>query len=157
DTASWALVFTDDQAALFVRRSGPLADVASEFAYHVLPAGTAPPSMLERCSADSVFRRRLEAELERSIAGSPWNGRARLLVAPLYMMDGRLEEAHATLDRAILDNPYMFQLRAARGEVELAARRYAEAEVDFRKERSLSGPSAYLDQAIARSRPGGGR
>jgi len=157
DSATWALVFTDDVAALFVRRAGPLADVAGEFAYHLLPAGIVPVAMLDRCAADSLLRRRLEAELERAIAGSPWNGRARLLIAPLYMMDGRLADAHATLDRAIADNPYMFHLRAARGEVELAERRYADAEADFRRERALSGPSAYLDQAIERSRAGPGR
>jgi len=36
--------------------------------------------------ADSTSRRALEAELNRAIASSPWNGRAKMLLAPLTLL-----------------------------------------------------------------------
>jgi hypothetical protein len=158
DPARWALVFSDDAAALFVRRDGPLGRLAATLEYRHLPAGIVPTRVLARCESDSMYRHELEADLERSTRESPWNGRARLLIAPLLMMDGRLADARATLDRAILDSPLMFEVHAARGEVELAMGNPTAAHADFDRERRLAGRSAYLDQALERSlAPSGGR
>src|SRR6185436_14409244 len=43
---SFAVVFMDDAAALYVRRSGPLRAVADSFAYRIVPAGTGGISRL---------------------------------------------------------------------------------------------------------------
>jgi hypothetical protein len=63
---SWAVVFVDDVAAVYVRRSGPLAAVADSFAYRLLAGGrTREPMLLRRAMADSTVRAALTAELER--------------------------------------------------------------------------------------------
>ena len=150
DRSRWALVFSDDAAALFVRRDGPLASLAHSFEYRRLPAGIAPIALLEACRSDSLARGELEAELTRSIRESPWNTRASLLLAPLLMIDRRLVDAHRLLDQAIHDNPLAFEAHASRGEVELEQGLAAEARADFEREIRLAGESAYLDQAMAR-------
>jgi len=150
DTTSWALVFTDDAAGLFIRRDGALASVAREFSYRRLPAGIVPLKVLEECRADPVMRRELEGELRRAMRASPWNGRATLLLAPLLMLDHRLVEAHALLDTLIERDPRRLEARAARGEIELVEGRPAEARADFAGEIRLAGESAYLDQSLAR-------
>jgi hypothetical protein len=81
---SFALVFLDDAAALYVRRTGRLAAVAARFAYRALPA--APAGRRERLFAslaDSTRRRQVRAELRREIAGSPWNIAATRQLAAL--------------------------------------------------------------------------
>src|SRR5262249_744273 len=61
DRATWALVFTDDAAGLFLRRHGPLAALANRFEYRRLPAGIVPMRVLDECRADSLARHELEA------------------------------------------------------------------------------------------------
>lgn len=81
---SFALVFLDDAAAVYVRRDGPLRDQARRFAYRTLPA--APTGRAERYRAslaDSTLRRRVIDELEREAAGSPWNRMASSALAAL--------------------------------------------------------------------------
>jgi tetratricopeptide (TPR) repeat protein len=151
DPARWALVFNDDAGALFVKREGTLAATADSFAYRHLRAGVVPATFLDRSMADATFRGELEAELQRVIRESPWNGRASMMLAPLWMMDGQTLQARELLDHAIRANPRMFELHAARGEVALAENRPALARADFERERALAGETAYLDDAIARS------
>ena len=152
DRATWALVFTDDAAALFLRRAGPLGALAARFEYRRLPAGVVPLRVLDECRADSLARHALAAELERAIRESAWNGRAGLLLAPLWMIDGRLDDAHRLMDRVIRENPLLFEAHASRGEIELEQGQAEAALADFERERRLSGKSAYLDQAVARCR-----
>ena len=70
---AWALVFVDDVAALYVRRDGPLAAVASEYGYRALTGGRLG---LERVAAaaaqDPAAAERLARELERQAAQSAW-------------------------------------------------------------------------------------
>jgi hypothetical protein len=88
--SSFALVFLDDAAALYVRRSGRHAEVAARFAYRALPA--APAGRRERLLAslgDSTLRRQARGELMREIAGSPWNRIATRLLADLDRFERR--------------------------------------------------------------------
>lgn len=88
--SSFALVFVDDAAALYVRRSGRLAPVARRFAYRALPA--APTGRRERLIAslaDTTLRRQVRAELSREIDGSRWNRIATRQLADLDRLAAR--------------------------------------------------------------------
>jgi hypothetical protein len=79
EDTTWALVFVDDDAALYVRRAGALAAVADSFAYRAWPAGGASLGALAaRCAAEPAYRAAVGRELERAIASSPANASARL-------------------------------------------------------------------------------
>ena len=72
DDSSWACVFVDDAAAVFVRRNGPLATIAERFAYRRLRVS--PPALqalIERGRTDATLRAEIESELARQIAESP--------------------------------------------------------------------------------------
>jgi hypothetical protein len=82
---SFALVFLDDAAAVYVRRDGPLRDVAMRFGYRTLPAAPAGRTpIFQRSLADSALRQRVIADLEREVAGSPWH---RMAASALAMLD----------------------------------------------------------------------
>jgi len=103
---SFALVFMDDNAALFVRREGTLAAVADSFAYRVIPAGPAGLGALGMAlAADSTGRAAVAAELERSIHSSEFNASAHGYLADLAMMEGRDEAARTELRLALARNP----------------------------------------------------
>jgi len=149
--SSWALVSSDDIAALYVRREAGLANIAHDFGYRRLPGGRVPATLMEACGRDTSVRRELEADLERSISESEWSGRAMLLLAPLRMMEGREAEASTLLDRVIRQSPRLRGVHVARGEIELVRGHGAAARADFESERRLSGESSALDQAMGRS------
>ena len=114
---SFALVFMDDAAALFVHRRGPLAAVADSFAYRVVPAG--PPgvgALMTALAADTALRARAAAELERSIRASEFNGAAHIDLARLKAMEGRNAEARAEIEAALARDwvaPYAWERLAA--------------------------------------------
>ncbi len=99
--SSWALVFADDAAALYLRRAasgGGLADSA----YRVMPAGRARLSAIgARAWSDSAYRAALRADLDRARGSSPWNGRAHALAANVALMEGRWSDARFDLERAL--------------------------------------------------------
>ena len=100
--SSWVLVFLDDPAALYVRRTGPLAPLAPRFGYRTLGAGGARLTELaEAAPADPSLRARLRPELERVVATSPATALALSFLANLAMADQRWDAARAALDRAL--------------------------------------------------------
>jgi len=103
---TFALVFVDDVAAVYVRRQGRLGAIADSFAYRVLPGGQ------ERFAAigatvqdDSVLRADFAAELRREVDASPYNAYAHSALANLDMIDFRWAEARADLARAAAGDP----------------------------------------------------
>ncbi|MEK7329995.1 MAG: tetratricopeptide repeat protein [Candidatus Eisenbacteria bacterium] len=121
---SWALVFLDDVAAVFVRRDGPLAAVADRFAYRTAPAGRSAIAALGRaCERDTVLRAQAEAELARQSAGSPHDAMASSVLATLELMDGRLDEAEARLRHALEVDPDLPRAHERLGMIALAAGR----------------------------------
>jgi hypothetical protein len=99
---SWALVFRDDNACVYVRRDGVNAAVAAPQAYARVPGGTALlPELGRRCAADSTLRRETRAELERQIASSKFNARASSLLANIAWIEGRTDEARTLLAHAL--------------------------------------------------------
>jgi hypothetical protein len=62
----WRLVFSDDAAALFVRRDGALRRQADSFGYLLLPAGSQRArAVAEECMRDPAVAARLSLELQR--------------------------------------------------------------------------------------------
>ena len=99
---SFALVFMDDAASLYVRRSGPFAGVADSFAYRVIPAGpTGVRRLTKALEADKALRALAGAELERSIQASDFNGVAHLHLAHLRTLEGRYDESRAESQAAL--------------------------------------------------------
>ena len=96
--ASWALVFADDAAALYLRRGGALAPLAAREAYRWLPGGSDRLAPMARAvSADTAARAEVRAELLRQIAASPVCGQAHSQLAILEGLDGRWASALAHL------------------------------------------------------------
>jgi tetratricopeptide (TPR) repeat protein len=104
---TWALVFQDDIAMVLVRRTGPMAEVASRNGYRILPAGNERLAAIgEACAQNPDLRQTMRAELERVIAESDRHANAEELLANLALMDGRREEAAEHLRRALAIEPH---------------------------------------------------
>jgi tetratricopeptide (TPR) repeat protein len=139
--SSWALVFVDDAAALYVKRTGPLAAVGSRFDYRVLGAGQ---TKLERvaaaCATDTLLRARVRDELRRQIADSRQTALSHSLLANLAMVEQRFDEARAELTRALEKDPGTPQAYLRLGTVALATGQpYAALEALERERRRGSG------------------
>jgi hypothetical protein len=94
DTTTWRLVFVDDAAALYLRRTGPMAALAERERYRVLPAGQAAIARLgQRPASDTLLTAELTRELQRSVRESPWSSTAHNMLAQLALVAGRPEEA----------------------------------------------------------------
>lgn len=102
----FASVFQDDGAALFVRRRGPLAAIAETSRYQELPAGPAAlAAMGQAVVSDAGMRARVIRELEFEVASSSYHAGALVRLANLAMVEARLDEARALLERALRDDP----------------------------------------------------
>jgi hypothetical protein len=151
EPATYALVFSDDAAALFLRRDGPYAALIDSFEYRVLPGGFGRlHEVMTACEADTAMRRRFEAECERSIASSPWNSRARTLLARLTLLDHQQARAVELLTQALRVNPMVVNASEYLGVIALAHDRAREALHDFEREIENQGEDAVLDFEVAR-------
>jgi hypothetical protein len=138
--SSYTLVFLDDAAALWVRRSGSLAGLADAFGYRLLPAGSERlATVVGRMNADTRVANGFVRELAREAAGSPWHAIAESRLGSLALARGDLAEARAHLERAIASNPGQPRAHERLGLVALAQGRGAEALTDFRAEQRI-GP-----------------
>ena len=132
--STWALVFADDAAALWLRRDGSCAEQARSFAFAAMPAGTVALGPLgQRAERDSAFRALVSPDFERAIASSPWNARAHTLAGNLAMIAGSWSEARAHYDEAVRQQPLEAQLLERQGMARLYAGDAAGALDSFRK------------------------
>jgi hypothetical protein len=157
--SSFALVFLDDAAALYVRRRGPLAGVAQRFAYHALPGGRAAIGALgAACAADSALRQRVRQELERQAAGSPYDATAQTLLASIALQESRWEDARAALTRALRVDPTTPRLHERLAIIAMAERRWDEARQEIARERRIDPRNPNLPalaERVASARSGG--
>jgi len=134
---SFALVFVDDAAALYLRRSGPLRAVADSFAYRVVPGSISGIQALGAAlAADSTLRAAAAAELGRMIRESPFSGSAHSNLANIAMIEGRLGDARREILLALAADPGALYAQERLGVIALREGR----------------PRAALD-ALARERP----
>ncbi|MEO5616411.1 MAG: tetratricopeptide repeat protein, partial [Candidatus Eisenbacteria bacterium] len=155
DTA-FALVFLDDVAALYVRRSGAMADVAERLAYRVLRGGFESAPEIAAASADSSRRPALRADLERLRGESPFHATALSLEANILFREGRMAEAREALRRALAIDPRFPFAQARLAEVALALGRPAEALAAARAAMAMEGRTDRLADVMfaARGRAG---
>jgi tetratricopeptide (TPR) repeat protein len=105
DTTSWALVFMDDAAALYVRRDGPLRALADRFGYRLMGAGAARAVALSATvRRDSTMRARVAGELEREARESKYNSLALTRLGSTAIVEGDLARARRDLERALVAN-----------------------------------------------------
>jgi hypothetical protein len=147
--STWALVFADDAAALWLRRGGSCDSLAAHDAYHWMPGGTRALGPLgERAGQDSTMPTALEAELQRAIASSPWNARAHALAGNLAMIEGDYDRARAHYDEAVRQQPLEAQLLERQGLARLHAGDPAAALVSFRERARRGAPWPEADLRI---------
>ncbi len=144
--STWALVFADDAAALYVRRGGALDSVATRYAYRLLPGGTERLAPLGQASvADPALRRGIEAELLRQTRGSPYNSQAFSLLARAAYYEKRLADARRYTALGLAAEPLMPGEHERLGLIALAEGRPRDALAEFRRERRLVTTPAGLD------------
>jgi hypothetical protein len=136
--STWALVFADDAAALWLRRDGSCAALAQAERYRYLPGGARAAGALgELAARDSTQRAPMRAEFERAIRSSPCNARAHTLAGNLDLMEGRFAAARAHFSEAVRGLPLEPGLHERLGLAELYAGEPAPALAAFRTEREL--------------------
>jgi tetratricopeptide (TPR) repeat protein len=149
---SWALVFVDDAATLYVRRAGPLAGVAARFGYRYLPGGDARTGPLgEACARDSVLRAAVRAELGRAADASPWNASALSLLSNIDLSEGRYGEARDLLARGLRLQPGLGRAHERLGLIALEEGRSRDALGEFQRERARTPRSARVAVLIGRA------
>jgi hypothetical protein len=145
--STWALVFLDDVAALYVRRDGRLLGLAPDLAYRLLPAGPARLAPLsEAWSRDSTLADALSAELARQARESRRNASAWNLLGYIANGRGRDEQARAAFERAVELNPRLVPgAHAMLARILLRQGRPREALDEIAAERRGTGASSTLD------------
>jgi hypothetical protein len=150
--STWALLFEDDAMALFVRRGGPFAALARDSAYRELPAGAARLDPLgAACARDPALRARVEAELGRVIAASPFHAQALMLLSNLALSDSRYADARALLAQALAIDPLREGVHLRLALIALEERRPREALREVAREREVADPSAQHDVVAGRA------
>ena len=142
----WARVFGDDAAFVYVRRHGPFARLAADSAYTVLPAAaTSLPELGRRMALDSTLRRRVERELWREVAGSPYHLKALGLLADLTLGEGRWDDGRRLLEEALRLDPHAPRVRERLGLLALQEGRLREGLRWLEQERRVTGAWPALD------------
>jgi Flp pilus assembly protein TadD len=155
--STWALVFADDAALLYLRREGPLAGAARRLAYRAVPGDQdALLALRVDWASDEALRRAARAELERQAAASRYNAGASSLLADLAMADGRFPEARALLEHALAVDPGTPRVHERLGLVALWQEDHARAATELERERRISGPSAGLEVTMGFAREAAG-
>jgi tetratricopeptide (TPR) repeat protein len=130
--STWALVFTDDAAALYVRRAGRFRALADSCGYGLVAGG---PAKLDRswaeAMADSTTRRGFARELERMAAESAVNSTAHSLLAYVADFEGRRADARRELARAHDVDPGLPRYHDRLGLSLMSEGRLAEAREEF--------------------------
>lgn len=156
DTA-FALVFMDEAAALFVRRTGPMAPIAERFAYRTLGAGREKLAALNPLMfGDRAVRSRVVRELEREANGSPLNGQALTRLGAARLLNADVPGAKQALTLAVARHPRTLRAHEWLGTVALTERRPADALREFEAEWALGGGKGSYDRmtGIALARMG---
>jgi len=138
---TWALVFRDDAAALYLRRRGATAAVADSYAYRVMPGGNERLAQMgDAVRRDSSLRAELRRELERSAASSPLNARASSNLANLDFLTGDRAAARRELEHALAVEPAIAGVHRRLGYLDLADGRWRDAIRELEAELARGAP-----------------
>jgi tetratricopeptide (TPR) repeat protein len=144
--STWALVFADDEAVLWLRRGGACDSLARAYAYRYLPGGPAGIGPLgELAGRDSTVRRPIRDEIDRAIAASPYNARAQAFAGNLALLEGRFTDAERHFDEAARQQPLETVALDRQGLAHFYAGDLAGAERAFRAADRAPGPYAEAD------------
>ena len=144
--STWALVFRDDNACLYVRREGRYRELAAREGYFVVPGGADQLEVMgEACARDPRVRAAAYRELLRQIASSPFNARASSVLANLDWMEGRTDLAAARLNHALALDPRVVTAHERLGMIALRAGDAARARREFDAEAKLGLGGGELD------------
>jgi tetratricopeptide repeat protein len=136
---TWALVFADDAATIYLRRSGPLAPIAARLGARPLPAGGAGLAALGRAmAADTTMVEWVAEGLRARAAASPMNSRDLALLANVELARGRLGDARRLLEQALAVDPLTDRGHMLLGMIALAEDRPREAVTEFERQRAIS-------------------
>jgi len=137
---TWARVFGDDVAYLFVRRHGRYARLAADSAYTLLPSNPdALAALCNRASSDTALAPLLERELRREVAGSRDHAQALGVLATAAANAGRVEEAQREYEEVLTIAPATGGTREILGMIALSQGRPDDALRWFEAERRLRG------------------
>jgi tetratricopeptide (TPR) repeat protein len=149
EDSAWSLVFADDDAVVFVRRTPALAAVADSFGYHVWPAGPRRlAAAIDRLSLDAAFRHQAQADLERQARTSSRASMADFLLARVALIEGRLADSRVELGRAITIAPRIPEAHRELGGIALAEGNATHALREYRIERHEFPAEAGVDFLI---------
>lgn len=152
DTATWALVFRDDAAALYLRRTGPMAALAAREAIRGVAAGGANRSgLLSRCEHDSTARAEALAGYARLAALSPWNSEALDMMAYLELEAGRYADVRRHLLEAARVKPDLYRLHERIGLAWLLENKPQEALREFEAEKRSGNPTPMTDLRLGQA------
>jgi tetratricopeptide (TPR) repeat protein len=136
--STWALVFRDDNACLYVRRAGRYSDLARREGYVIIPGASDNLSALgQACARDPRVRVAAYQELLRQLRSSRFNARASSLLANLDLMDGRGDLGSTRLRHALDLNPGLFTLHERLGLIAFRAGHVRDALREFDLEAGL--------------------
>jgi hypothetical protein len=136
--STWALVFADDAAALYVRVRAHAQSELLSSRYRLVPGGTARLARLPGIIAVPEARERLRLELGQMIAHSPHNSSASSMRATLNLLDGRLAEASSDLERAHGVDPLIPRYWWRRGDIAAGQGDLKSAVASYRREPTAS-------------------
>jgi tetratricopeptide (TPR) repeat protein len=149
--SSWALVFADDVAALYVRGDGPLAPLVAD-AYHLVSGGSARlGAVASHLMSDAPLRERFRVELERQAAASAENAGAHSTLATIAIVEGRLDDAERHLTRALAADPRTPRAHERLGMIALQRARPREALAHLEAERSRVSRPRGIDLRIGKA------
>ena len=139
----WALVYIDDQAAIYFKHTPKHKDVIEQYEYHfITPEKIERGTIFEGTAQKNVHA--LEAELLRMAQSNAKGVKALLLLAKLYHSSQLLDDALRILSEAIERKPMHYEAYEIAGQVYEKAGRYEEAVEMFTKSMEYS---SHLDSS----------
>jgi len=137
--STWALVFADDAATVYLRRAGVMASLAARLGAGALPAGREGLGRLARAMmADPSLMARVADGYRARAALSRWNSRDLALLANVELARGRLDEAERRVRQGLAVDPDLERAHLLLGIIALAAGRPRDAIPELERERALS-------------------
>lgn len=156
--STWAPVFIDDAAVVFVRRDGRLAGLAARDAYRAWPASWGGLAAIQqRWGTDSAFRAAARVELERQSRESRFNAFSESFLGNLELLERNDPGAARHFRAALVARPRMPGAHQHLGEIALRRGHRDEAEREYREELRVSpGNVGAREQLDALRLSGGG-